>query len=161
MSANLLAFKKMLRFSEGTLNHPLTKNGGYDVIVTGMDGKLEVFTDFSDHPFAKGRIGKVFNKAGQRSTASGAYQQLFKYWPAYKKLLGLPDFSPDSQEKLCDQLLKERKALSLIEAGNITAAIAACSNIWASLPGNDYGQHAHDINKLLKAYQDFGGKLVK
>ena len=160
MSSNLLAFKKMLRFSEGTLNHPLTTNGGYDVIVTGIDGKKEVFTDYSDHPFANGRLGKVFNTAGQRSTASGAYQQLFKYWPAYKKQLALPDFSPESQEKLCDQLLRERKALPLIEAGKISDAIYACSNIWASLPGNDYGQHAHDINKLLSAYQDFGGHLT-
>jgi len=160
MSTNLFAFKKMLRFSEGTLNHKLTTNGGYDVVVTGIDGKLEVFTDYSDHPFAGGRPGKVFNRAGQRSTASGAYQQIFRYWPAYKKLLGLPDFSPQSQEKLCDQLLHEQKALVLIEAGKISDAIRACSNIWASLPGAGYAQHEHKIDVLLKAYQDFGGKLT-
>jgi len=160
MSTNLFAFKKMLRFSEGTLNHKLTTNGGYDVIVTGIDGKLEVFTDYSDHPFAGGRPGKVFNKAGQRSTASGAYQQLLRYWPAYKKQLGLPDFSPESQEKLCDQLLREQKAMALIEAGKITDAIRACSNIWASLPGAGYDQHEHKLDVLLKAYQDFGGKLT-
>lgn len=160
MSTNLFAFKKMLRFSEGTLNHKLTKNGGYDVIVTGIDGKLEVFADYSDHPFASGRPGKVFNKAGQRSTASGAYQQLLRYWPAYKKQLGLPDFSPDSQEKLCDQLLREQKAMALIEAGKITDAIHACANIWASLPGAGYNQREHKLDVLLKAYQDFGGKLT-
>lgn len=160
MSTNLFAFKKMLRFSEGTLNHKLTTNGGYDVIVTGTDGKPEVFTDYSDHPFARGRLGKVFNSKGERSTASGAYQQIVRYWPAYKKQLGLPDFSPESQEKLCDQLLREQKAMPLIEAGKITEAIRACANIWASLPGAGYNQHEHKLDALLKAYQDFGGKLT-
>ncbi|WP_147200800.1 glycoside hydrolase family 104 protein [Pantoea sp. CCBC3-3-1] len=160
MSTNLTAFMKMLRFSEGTLNHPLTTNGGYDVIVTGMDGKPEVFNDYSDHPFAGGRLGKVFNKAGQRSTASGAYQQLYRYWPAYKKQLALVDFSPESQDKLCMQLLREQKALADIDVGKITSAIENCSNIWASLPGAGYGQREHSVDRLLKAYQDFGGKLT-
>lgn len=52
---NIAAFLDMLAVSEGTANHPLTKNRGYDVIVTGLDGKPEIFTDYSDHPFAHGR----------------------------------------------------------------------------------------------------------
>ena len=35
---NIAAFLDMLAVSEGTANHPLTKNRGYDVIVTGLDG---------------------------------------------------------------------------------------------------------------------------
>lgn len=50
---NIAAFLDMLTVSEGTANHPLTKNRGYDVIVTGLDGKPEIFTDYSDHPFAQ------------------------------------------------------------------------------------------------------------
>ncbi len=34
---NIAAFLDMLAVSEGTANHPLTKNRGYDVIVTGLD----------------------------------------------------------------------------------------------------------------------------
>ncbi|MCI4183671.1 lysozyme, partial [Dickeya dianthicola] len=63
---NLQAFLDMLAFSEGTANHPLTRNRGYDVIVTGADGAPEIFTDYRDHPFANGRPAKVFNKQGQR-----------------------------------------------------------------------------------------------
>jgi muramidase (phage lysozyme) len=53
---NVVAFLSTVAFSEGTSTHPLTKNAGYDVIVTG-DTKagevgLEVFTDYSRHPFA-------------------------------------------------------------------------------------------------------------
>ncbi|EDS3867797.1 glycoside hydrolase family 104 protein, partial [Salmonella enterica subsp. enterica] len=45
---NIAAFLDMLAYSEGTANHPLTKNRGYDVIVTGLDGRPEIFTDYSD-----------------------------------------------------------------------------------------------------------------
>ena len=70
---NIAAFLDMLAVSEGTANHPLTKNRGYDVIVTGVDGKPEIFTDYSDHPFAHGRPAKVFNRRGEKSTASGRF----------------------------------------------------------------------------------------
>lgn len=41
---NIAAFLDMLAVSEGTANHPLTKNRGYDVIVTGLDGKPEILS---------------------------------------------------------------------------------------------------------------------
>ena len=67
---NVAAFLDTLAFSEGTATHPLTRNNGYDVIVTGIDGKPEIFTDYRDHPFAGGRPAKVFNRRGEKSTAS-------------------------------------------------------------------------------------------
>lgn len=60
---NIAAFLDMLTVSEGTANHPLTKNRGYDVIVTGLDGKPEIFTDYSDHPFAHGRPARCLTVA--------------------------------------------------------------------------------------------------
>lgn len=77
---NIAAFLDMLAVSEGTANHPLTKNRGYDVIVTGLDGKPEIFTDYSDHLFAHYRPAKVFNCRGEKSTASGRYQQLYLFY---------------------------------------------------------------------------------
>lgn len=131
---NIAAFLDMLAYSEGTANHPLTKNRGYDVIVTGLDGRPEIFTDYSDHPFAHGRPAKVFNRRGEKSTASGRYQQLYMFWPHYKKQLALPDFSPLSQDKLAIQLIRERGAIDDIRAGRIERAVSRCRNIWASLP---------------------------
>ncbi|UPT55501.1 glycoside hydrolase family 24 protein [Dickeya zeae] len=159
-SPNLTAFLDMLAFSEGTATHPLTRNRGYDVIVTGIDGKPEIFTDYHDHPFANGRPGKIFNKQGQRSTAAGRYQQLYRYWPTYKALLKLPDFGPDSQDTLAIQLIRERRALDDIAQGQIASAITRCSNIWASLPGAGYGQREHSIDRLLTVYQQAGGELA-
>ncbi|KHN59182.1 glycoside hydrolase family 104 protein [Dickeya fangzhongdai] len=157
---NLIAFLDMLAFSEGTATHPLTCNRGYDVIVTGIDGKPEIFTDYRDHPFANGRPGKIFNKQGQRSTAAGRYQQLYRYWPAYKTQLALPDFGPDSQDTLAIQLIREQRALDDITQGRLTSAITRCNNIWASLPGAGYGQREHNTERLVAVYQQAGGKLA-
>ncbi|MGM3172489.1 glycoside hydrolase family 104 protein [Dickeya lacustris] len=158
---NLSAFLDMLAFSEGTATHPLTRNRGYDVIVTGLDGKPEIFTDYHDHPFASGRPGKIFSKQGLRSTAAGRYQQLYRYWPTYKAQLKLPDFSPDSQDSLAIQLIRERRALDDVIAGRIERAIEACNNIWASLPGAGYGQREHKVERLIAAYQQAGGVLAQ
>ncbi|WJV52944.1 glycoside hydrolase family 104 protein [Pectobacteriaceae bacterium CE90] len=157
---NVIAFLTMLAFSEGTANHPLTRNRGYDVVVTGIDGKPEIFTDYSDHPFANGRPAKVFNKQGQRSSAAGRYQQLYRYWPHYKAQLTLPDFGPASQDALAVQLIREQRALDDVIAGRIACAITQCRNIWASLPGAGYGQHEHGFERLVAFYQQAGGKLA-
>lgn len=159
-SKNLTAFLNMPAFSEGTATHPLTRNSGYDVIVTGLDGKPEIFTDYRDHPFAAGRPAKVFNRQGEKSTASGRYQQLYRFWPHYQKQMALPDFSPTSQDKLAAQLISERRALADIERGDIERAISKCRTIWASLPGAGYGQREHRLDTLIQVYQQAGGKLA-
>lgn len=159
-SPNRKAFGDMLAFSEGTSTHPLTRMRGYDVIVTGL-GEMqgEIFTDFGDHPFAH-RNAKQINHNGLASTAAGRYQQLYRYWPAYKKQLGLPDFSPASQERLLDQLLKEQGAYADVLAGRIRTAIGKTNDIWASLTGSPYGQKTHKIEALLTAYVNAGGTVT-
>ncbi|WP_447874649.1 glycoside hydrolase family 24 protein [Serratia fonticola] len=159
-SNNLRAFLDMLAWSEGTSTSPATKNKGYDVIVTGIDKKPEVFTDFSDHPFNKGRPSKVINSKGLTSNASGRYQHMLRDWGHYRNLLKLPDFGPESQDRWAIQLIKECRALPDIEAGNITLAISKCRNIWASLPGANYGQPEHKLDRLLAQYKSAGGRLA-
>ncbi|EOZ1526146.1 glycoside hydrolase family 24 protein [Enterobacter hormaechei] len=160
MHPNLRAVLDTISVTEGTSTHRLTQNNGYDVIVTGMDKVPEVFTDYSDHPFAKGRPGKVFNKAGQRSTASGRYQFLVKDWSHYRAQLGLKDFGPESQDKWAVQLIKERRAIADIVNGNIESAIKKICNIWASLPGAGYGQHEFSMEKVVEIYKSFGGSVA-
>jgi muramidase (phage lysozyme) len=144
----------LIAWSEGTSTSPITKNDGYDVIVTGVDGP-EVFTDYSDHPFAKGRTAiMVRENPPLFSTASGRYQILLRYWRSYQQMLNLPDFSPQSQDAVALRIIYERGALPLLNAGNIEAAIVACSNIWASFPGNDYSQGGHSMAELLTQFQN-------
>lgn len=160
ISKNLKAFLDALAWSEGTSTCPATKCNGYDVIVTGIDGIPELFRDFSDHPFNNGRRSKVINNKGLTSNASGRYQFMLKDWAHYKALLHLPDFSPESQDKWAIQLIKERKALPDIEAGNIASAISKCRNIWASLPGAGYGQPEHKMDDLIAKYKSYGGTVA-
>ncbi|KGK59585.1 lysozyme [Xanthomonas cannabis pv. phaseoli] len=150
---NVVAFLDMLAWSEGTDNgRQPTKDRGYDVLVGGG-----LFQGYADHP----RVLVALPKLRISSTAAGRYQLLRRYYDAYRKTLGLPDFSPLSQDKIALQQIRERRALPLIQAGKITEAIAKVSNIWASLPGAGYGQHEHKLDNLLAAYKRAGGQLAQ
>lgn len=165
--SNRTAFLDMIGVSEGTSTSSATQNDGYDVIVTGADGVPEVFTDYSDHPFASGRKPKVVNSHGLASTASGKFQIMLHDWAHYRDLLDLtnsdlyPDgaFSPSAQDAYATQLIRERSALPLIDGGQFAHAVAKVSNLWASLPGANYGQHENKLAKLQVAYTDAGGTL--
>ena len=142
------AFLDMVAWSEGTDNgRQPTRNHGYDVIVGG-----ELFTDYSDHPR---KLVKLNSKL--KSTAAGRYQLLSRWWDAYRKQLGLKDFSPKSQDAVALQQIKERGALPMIDSGDIRQAIDRCSNIWASLPGAGYGQYEHKIGDLIARFKEAGG----
>lgn len=144
------AFLDMLAWSEGTDNgRQPTKNHGYDVIVGGS-----LFTDYADHPRKLITLNQRL-----KSTAAGRYQLLARYWDAYRKQLGLNDFSPTSQDAVALQQIKERGALPLIDRGDIRQAIDRCSNIWASLPGAGYGQFEHKADALIAKFKAAGGKV--
>ncbi|EFV40467.1 lysozyme [Enterobacteriaceae bacterium 9_2_54FAA] len=144
------AFLDMLAWSEGTdkPGQP-TKNNGYDVIVGGA-----LFSDYSDHPRKLVTLNPKL-----KSTAAGRYQLLSRWWDAYRKQLGLKDFSPASQDAVALQQIKERRALELIDAGDIRQAIDRCSNIWASLPGAGYGQFEHKADNLIAKFKEAGGTV--
>lgn len=99
------AFLDMVAWSEGTDNgRQKTRNHGYDVIVGG-----ELFTDYSDHPRKLVTLNPKL-----KSTAAGRYQLLSRWWDAYRKQLGLKDFSPESQDAVALQQIKERGALAVL-----------------------------------------------
>ncbi len=158
--SNRSAFLDMIALSEGTITSPATVNKGYDVIVTGIDRVPEVFTDYSDHPFNNGRPSKVINSHGLTSNASGRYQFMLKDWAHYRAQLKLPDFGPESQDKWALQLISERNALALIDAGKVQDAILRVANLWASLPSAGYAQHENKMEDLVAAYTDAGGMLA-
>lgn len=149
MDTKLQAFLSLVAWSEGTSEG---LDNGYGVIVKGVSGP-STFTDYSKHPFEDG--GSVLVRVGPPalySTAAGRYQILARFWRIYKAQLGLPDFSPASQDAVALQMIKERGAIPDIEAGEVELAISLCSNIWASLPGNTYGQGGHSMDALVQKY---------
>lgn len=150
-NTQLRAFLDLIAYSEGTDNgRQPTNNHGYDVIVGG-----KLFYDYSKHP-------GVYVKLNPRltSSAAGRYQILEKFAKHYMKQLKLPDFSPDSQDKIAIQLIKECKALDDIYAGRIHSAVYKCRSRWASLPGAGYGQHEQKIEKLIAVFKEAGGVVT-
>lgn len=166
-SKNLPAFLDMLAFAEGTSTSPYTKDSGYDVVVLGVNSP-RTFTDYSKHPGVlvtvreevKSPVTGAVVKKGLKSTAAGRYQTLKRYADAYMALLKLPDFGPLSQDLIAIRQMKEKGAIEDIEAGRITQALDKVAGLWASLPGNSYGQrgaHSPEIKDLLDAYRKAGG----
>ncbi|TBW08568.1 lysozyme [Azotobacter chroococcum] len=150
--ANVCAFMDMIAWSEGTDNGKQpTRDRGYDVLVGGG-----LFAGYADHP----RKLISLPLLGIKSTAAGRYQILSRYYDHYRKQLGLPDFSPISQDKIAVQLIRECRALDDIKAGRIEQALRSCRSRWASLPGAGYGQHEHATDDLLAQFIAAGGVLA-
>lgn len=149
---NRSAFLDMLAWAEGTSTSKFTHDNGYDVIVGGLDSP-DTFTNYADHPC----ILVTVNASGLKSTAAGRYQPLCRIWKFYKAKLGLQDFGHASQDAVAIQQIRECKALDDVDSGNIADAIAKCSGIWASLPGNNYGQHQQQVAQLIDHYVAAGG----
>ena len=157
ISVNLNALLDTIGFSEGTTTIA-ESDDGYLVIVGSTPEHPDLMTSYTDHP----RKLVTLNKAGLQSTAAGRYQILAKFFDYYKKALDLPDFSPESQDKIAIQMMKEVHALDLIEAGNFQKAVIQCGSRWASLPSpnNTYGQRQVPIADLQAAYEKAGGTVI-
>ncbi len=118
-----------------------SESPGYNTIYGGQQ-----FQDFADHPRQAVPITSGPN-AGKTSSAAGRYQFLGSTWDQVKKEAGLPDFSPDSQDKgawyLANKTYQQKTgrdlAADLENAKGNPNAIAGIgkmlSGVWTSLPG--------------------------
>jgi len=145
MNQNRKAFLDMIAVAEGTKG---LGDDGYNVLVGGT-----LFHSYHDHPRRRVWVEKIL----KHSTAAGRYQILKRYFDAYKEKLGLPDFSPESQDKIAMEMIRECRALDDIDAGRLDEAIEKCRSRWASFPGAGYGQPERKLNTLRIAYQTAGG----
>lgn len=138
-SPRVRAFLRLIREGE-------TSQGeiAYRTIVGGGQ-----FEDFADHP----RQLVSLPSLGVNSTAAGAYQFLARTWDGCAKYLGLPDFSPESQDLAAVYLIAGRNALQDVLNGDLDAAIDKCRLEWASLPGSPYGQPTMDLSKARRVYE--------
>jgi len=149
---NVCAFLDMIAHSEIGAALLAKSDSGYNVLVGSTPAKPLLFPSYATHP-------NVYNAAAN-STAAGRYQLLHRYWQAYCQQLGLSDFEPLSQDLIALQQIKECKAIPAIQAGNFTTAVQLCARIWASLPGNSYGQHQNQLSALQAAYTAAGGTIA-
>lgn len=155
MTPNQKAFLHTIAASELGLDLIGETDNGYNVLVGSTAANPHTFCSYADHP----RVS-VALRPGLVSTAAGRYQLLARFFDFYKTKLHLPDFSPASQDAIALQQINERNAFGLIEAGKFGAAVVACSSIWASLPGNSYGQHQQSLQWLQSVYVANGGKVA-
>jgi muramidase (phage lysozyme) len=157
-SKNLRAFLGMIAVSEVGPALMAKSEDGYKVLFGATAANPLTFSDYHDHPrkFATA----VIRGRQVTSSAAGRYQILARYFDAYKGQLGLKDFSPASQDAIAIQLIRECRALPMIAAGEIEAAIDACKSRWASLPGANYQQNEQKMAFLVDAYKSFGGEVA-
>lgn len=146
---NVKAFMLTIRKCEGT-----DAPDGYQYLFGSSPRNDRRFTDFSDHP----NIHEPFRNT--TSSAAGAYQIMHPTWVEIKAKLRLPDFSPHSQDIACCEIFSERNTLQKLMDGDFNHALQACATIWASLPGNNYGQPEHSVAEVTKWYQDNGGDIA-
>ena len=150
--SNLDAFLDMIATSEGTAN---LGDRGYNVLVGSTQEHPKLFASYIDHPRVHVRLSPTLT-----SSAAGRYQILERFYDTYKAQLHLSDFSPESQDAIAVQMIKECHALGDIETGRFDDAVAKCASRWASLPGSGYQQHENDMANLRTAYTSAGGTLA-
>lgn len=138
---NVQAMLRVIRRGEGTADE-----GGYRRIFGG-----QTFASYSDHP----RVS--VSKSGYTSTAAGAYQFIVSSWDETKRVMGLPDFSPASQDLAAVGRIAARGALDDVKAGRFEAAIKKIAREWASLPGSPYGQPTISLDTARSVFAMAGG----
>jgi len=159
---NVAAFLLTIRKAEGTAGA-----NGYRTLFGGR-----LFEGWADHP----RLAQRFtDKAGRQlwTSAAGAYQFMavspvpgsasstkVNTWDRIAARLGLPDFSPESQDAAAVELIREAGALGDVEAGRFDQAVGKVRRIWASLPGAGYAQPERSMEELRTAYLNAGGYLA-
>lgn len=141
-AANLKAFLTMIQYAEGTYG-----SNAYRMLFGGG-----LFSDYSAHP------NIAVTRGGITSTAAGAYQILYRTWTDIQQSLGLPDFSPLSQDRAAIALISRRGALEDVLAGRFETALYKCRKEWASLPGAGYGQGERSREWLAQVYRNAGGQ---
>lgn len=127
----------------------------YNVITGG-----QTFSDYSQHPqikvwFYNPRKPGPAGVVNDWSDAAGAYQMISTTFAQAQRALGLPDFSPDSQDAAAAWILQNLGVPALLNNGNIADAFVRASGTWAALPGSTAGQGAQSLQAALELFSTF------
>ncbi|MEG4960027.1 MULTISPECIES: glycoside hydrolase family 104 protein [unclassified Microcoleus] len=134
------AFLDTIAAAEGTASPD-----GYRTQYTGTK-----FVSFQDHP-REMRCGRRYGKK-LCSDAAGRYQFLSTTWDRFAKKFGVRDFSPENQDLMAIELIREKGALEDIEAGRLESAVRKLAYIWPSF--RRYGGSVESsMPKLEAMYQ--------
>ena len=131
------AFLDTIAAAEGTASAD-----GYRTQYTGTK-----FVSFQDHP-REMRCGRRYGKK-LCSDAAGRYQFLSTTWDRFAKKFGVRDFSPENQDLMAIELIREKGALEDIEAGRLEPAVRKLAYIWPSF--RRYGGSVESSMPTLEA----------
>ena len=134
---NVRAFLRVIRAGESSQDE-----SAYTVRWGGSH-----FSGFAAHPSG------VTTSHGVVSSAAGAYQFLAGTWREVQEAMGLPDFSPASQDLGAVYLVRRRGALDDVIAGRIAIAVQKCRLEWTSF-------QTVAISRLQDVSLPYGGVLA-
>lgn len=150
---NVKAFLDTIAQAEG---------GDYDFKYGAVKGRKNDkwrITDYSLPP-QKGSDG--------RTTSSGRYQINLSNWTENGKgKMGLVEFSPETQDLIAVEGLRQIGAIDAVVSGDMTIAIGKAAKTWNSLPlGKDMknrvqGQPYIKYEDVLDYFKNNGGKITK
>jgi muramidase (phage lysozyme) len=126
-----------------------SEGADYNTIVGG-----KTFEDYSKHP---GVVG-LTTSAGP-STAAGRYQITKTTYDDIAAKLGIKDFSPESQDKIAQELIRRKGALEDVQAGRFPDAIKKLGKTWASFSSSTYNQPKNTAEKEAKLLAESKGSL--
>jgi len=158
MNYQISAFLDTIAWAEIGPDLLAKSDDGFNVIVGSTPARPLLFFSYADHP----RRSMIVRLGGRilHSTAAGRYQILARYFDHYKRTLALPDFSPESQDAIAIQLIRECRAISDISNGRFYVAVHKCRSRWASLPGAGYGQPEKRLADLRRVFLQAGGFIA-
>lgn len=164
---NQAAFLATLRSSEGSglLADPwrATFQGENP---DGTKKAMHIIQDLSNHPTVTGEwLGESLAFLGPSyahsiSTAAGAYMIIKRTWLEYQALLKLTNFGRQAQDDVALQIVKDKGALDLVNAGDTEGACALLHEVWASLPGSQAQQPVRSLAFINHAFILNGGQLA-
>ncbi len=143
-SANVKAFLDTIAFAEGT-------NDSYNIIFS-----FARFQSFAGHP------RRLMCSGAYCSDAAGRYQIKSTTWDDVRRVIGVSDFSPASQDRAAIQLIKWRGGLDDVERiqsqSDFANALYAVRLEWASLPHSPYGQPTKTVAGLWEKFKAYRAK---
>lgn len=137
MSGNIDAFLQVIKIGESNDNYRALLGGGN-------------FSSFSDHPVYTDGFKGVGN-----SHAAGAYQFQPGTWKDAQTALGLPDFSPASQDAAAVYLIRRRGAYDDITMGRIDVAVGKLAGEWEMFKTGKW-----PLSTVIANFTEYGGNVA-
>lgn len=159
----MIAFLDTIAASElGTNLLNADTDDGYRVIVGSTPTRPILASSYAAHPRIEVRTAFGWSDAAGRYQVMASTPDRIRTdtWDWASHAAGVKDFSPESQDRVCIELIARRGALDDVKAGRISDALTKCRQEWASLPGSGYGQRENGRERLVAVYQAAGGKLA-